>query len=175
MKRALSLCIGLALALGAATQAAAPPTETKHLTVAASASGSRVAPGTRVSLALDVTPKPRMHVYAPQQKEYIPISLVIEANPEIKTSVARFPNPEKLLQKNEDEPQLIYSKPFRIVQDVTVASTRAVLNRAKTAGATVKVKGTLKYQACDDAICYLPVTVPVTWTIALTPPAKVTP
>jgi len=31
----------------------------------------------------------------------------------------------------------------------------------------LSVKGILKYQACDDTICYAPVSVPITWTFAL--------
>ena len=164
------LNILLALAVGAA----AGPTTTKHLTVSTSVTPSAVAPGARVSLTLEVTPKPAMHVYAPGQKDYIPISLTLEANDAVTVHLVQFPKPEKLFQKDLGETQLIYTKPFRIVQDVTVARTRAVLDRAAGAGATLTIKGALKYQACDDAICYAPVTVPVAWTIELERSAKVT-
>jgi hypothetical protein len=30
---------------------------------------------------------------------------------------------------------------------------------------TLTIKGTLRYQACDDTTCYLPTTVPAEWTI----------
>jgi DsbC/DsbD-like thiol-disulfide interchange protein len=81
----------------------------------------------------------------------------------VKAHPARFPKPEKF--KPLDEVQFVYSKPFRIVQDVTV--TLATLDRAKAAGTTLTIKGALKYQACDNSICYAPVTVPVAWTISL--------
>ena len=139
-------------------------TETKHLTVATSAPAGAVAPGTRVSLAIDVTPKPEMHVYAPEQKELIPISLVLEPRRGVKAHAPRFPKSEKF--KPLDEVQFVYSKPFRIVQDVTVMASAAVPGQARAAG-TITIKGTLKYQACDNAICYAPVTVPVAWTISL--------
>jgi DsbC/DsbD-like thiol-disulfide interchange protein len=144
---------------------AADQTETKHLTVATSAPAGAVAPGSRVSLVIDVAPKPEMHVYAPEQKELIPISLVLEANRAVKAHAARFPKPEKY--KPLDEVQFVYSKPFRIIQDVTVSTTSALLERAKAAGTTLTIKGALKYQACDNSICYAPVTVPVAWTISL--------
>ena len=32
--------------------------------------------------------------------------------------------------------------------------------------ADITIKGTLTYQACDDSICYAPVSVPVAWTVA---------
>ena len=161
-----SIPVILALAIGVADG----PTVTKHLTIAASVSPAAAAPGARVSLVLEITPKPAMHVYAPEQKDYIPISLALEANAAVKAHVIQFPKPEKRVLKDLGETQLVYSKPFRIVQDVTMAS-RGVLDRAATAGGRITIKGALKYQACDDSICYAPVTVPVAWTIDLHPTA----
>ena len=141
-------------------------TETRHLTLATSVSTPRVAPGARVSLIVDVTPKPKMHVYSPDQKDVIPISLKLQAG-EFKAHAPVLPRAEKYFFAPLNETQLVFSKPFRIVQDVTIASTPAMRARAGQAGATVTVTGTLQYQACDDAICYIPVTVPLTWSIAL--------
>ena len=44
-------------------------TDTKHLTISASTSAKSAAPGAKVSLFVDVAPKPKMHVYAPEQKD----------------------------------------------------------------------------------------------------------
>jgi hypothetical protein len=173
------VCLAIALSISVIARAAAP-IETKHVTVAPSGPAQPVAPGARVSLALDVTPKRTMHVYAPQQKgasarrgaasgaraSYIPVSLSIVADPAIAVTAARFPAAE-LLPDPLDEPQLVYSKPFRIVQDVTIAATPALRTRARTPGAVVTINGTLRYQACDDTICYVPVNVPVAWTVPL--------
>ncbi len=166
--------LGLALSLAGIARAA-PPIETKHLTVAVSAPAATVTPGGRVSLTLEVTPRPTMHVYAPGQKDYIAISLAIQADPALTAGAARFPTPEKVLLKALGETQLVYRRPFRIAQDVTVARTAAIRARARTPGATVAVRGTLRYQACDDIICYVPVDVPVAWTIALKPSEGATP
>jgi hypothetical protein len=171
MTRLSRFFLALALMAGGVVRAAAP-TETKHLTIAVSSPAVPVAPGTRVSLTLDVTPKATMHVYAPGQKGFVPISLTIQPDPEIATGAARFPKAEKLTVAPGDDAQLVYSKPIQIAQNVTVAATPAVLDRARTPGATLIVKGTLRYQACDDTICYVPVNVPVAWTIALKPPAR---
>jgi len=32
-----------------------------------------------------------------------------------------------------------------------------------------QITGTLEYQACDDKLCYNPTSVPLSWTVALTP------
>jgi DsbC/DsbD-like thiol-disulfide interchange protein len=172
--------VGFVLTVGAA-KGAAPPVETKHLTVAVTSPAGPVAPGARVTLALDVTPKRTMHVYAPKApaarttatrgtEGLIPVSLKIDADPAIAVGQVQFPKPE--LRDVLGESQLVYSAPFRIVQDVTLAATPALRARARTPGATVTVRGTLRYQACDDAICYVPVTVPVAWTVGLEPPAR---
>jgi DsbC/DsbD-like thiol-disulfide interchange protein len=175
--------VGFVLTVAAAAGAAPPaPVETKHLTLAATPPAGPVAPGARVTLALDVTPKRTMHVYAPKAaaarttatrggtEGLIPVSLKIDADPAIAVGQVQFPKPE--LRDVLGESQLVYSAPFRIAQDVTLAATPALRARARTPGATVTVKGTLRYQACDDAICYVPVTVPVAWTVALEPPAR---
>jgi hypothetical protein len=140
-------------------------TTTKHLTVATSATPAAVAPGARVSLVVDVAPKPAMHVYAPGQKDFIPVSLTLAASDAIKAEIAQFPVAEKWEVKDLGETHLVYTKPFRIVQDVTIA--KSALATRSTRRSTITVKGTLKYQACDTSICYAPVSVPVTWTLVL--------
>lgn len=153
---------GLTLMFAAALAAQTPSNdqrqETAHLVVSMVAVTTSVGPGARVSLRLDVAPKPKMHVYSPEQKDYIPISLRIEKNAAIKVQPAVFPKAEKYLFKALDETQLVYSKPFQIVQPVSIAPS------AK-AGTSVVVTGTIEYQACDESVCYRPVSVPVTWTL----------
>jgi hypothetical protein len=57
---------------------------------------------------------------------------------------------------------VLYQKPFRIVQDVVVESTPAVV---ASLGRQLTLNGTLRYQAYDDTICFSPQTVPLTWTV----------
>lgn len=159
--------IASALVLGAVVSAGAAGStvDTPHLTATVSASHTAVAPGGRVSLFVDVTPKAKMHVYAPQQKDYIPISLTLEPVRGVRASAPVFPPPEKYFFAPLKETQLVYTAPFRIVQDVTFAPAAALRKAGHAPGATVTLAGTLRYQACDDAICYLPKSVPVSWTI----------
>ena len=147
------LMFSLLVAQGRA-EAPKPPIETAHLVMAVSATPATAAAGKKVTLALDVTPKPKMHVYSPGQDGYIAITLTLEANPAITAGKAKYPAGEKFFMPALNETQLVYAKPFRITLDVTVKSA---------AGVALTVKGSVRYQACDDKICYLPVTVPVTW------------
>lgn len=143
-------------------------TDTPHIVVTTSMSVQAAAPGATLTLIVDVVPKPGMHVYAPGQSEYIPVSVTLEPDAAIKTRPPRFPPPELFFFEPLQETQRVYSRSFRIRQDVTVAATAAVRERA-AAGRGLTVRGVLKYQACDDTICYVPVDVPVSWTVPLRP------
>jgi DsbC/DsbD-like thiol-disulfide interchange protein len=142
---------------------AAAVQETYHLTIKTSTIARSAKPGSRISLFLDITPKPKMHVYAPGQKNYIPVSIAVGEDARIKPHPAVFPAAEKYFFKPLNETQLVYSKPFRIVQDVTLAEPVDSYTKS-----TLTITGTVRYQACDDEICYLPKTVPVAWTLRLT-------
>lgn len=141
-----------------------PSVDTLHLTATASSSassttslsGAGTSAGIKASLFLDVTPKPRMHIYAPGEKDGIPIALTIEANPAITLTAPQYPAPEKFYFEPLKLTQLVYSKRFRITQPITIAARTSV---------PLTIKGMFKYQACDDTVCYLPKTVPVVFTI----------
>ena len=131
--------------------------ETKHLTLTTSSSAGAVAPGKKASLWIDVDPKPTMHVYSPGQKGYIAITLTLEENAAITAAKTKYPPGEKFFMPALNETQLVYARPFRIAQDVTL--------KPGASSDPIVIKGSVRYQACDDKICYLPQTVPVEWTI----------
>ena len=100
-----------------------------------------------------------MHVYAPDQTDYIPIELKIETTPSFRTHAIQYPAAEQFFFAPLKETQRVYSKPFRITLPITLAQSAAV--------GPLAIKGTVKYQACDDAICYLPQTINVTWKVGV--------
>jgi len=167
MIKRLVVSIPAVSALALATVFASEPITTRHLSVSTSTSATTVAPGARVSLLVEITPKAKMHVYAPGQPDVIPISLTLTPGDAAAAQPVQFPQPEKREFKELGETHLVYSRPFRLVQDVTIPASRALMKRAASREASLSVKGILKYQACDDTICYAPVSVPITWTFAL--------
>jgi DsbC/DsbD-like thiol-disulfide interchange protein len=143
----------VALGLFAQSSVAPATVDSKYLTVEAST--GRASAG-RVELYLDVAPKLKMHVYAPDKMQtYIPVALTIDAADGVKPLSPKFPTPEKYFFAPLKETQLVYSKPFRIVQEVALPS----------GAGPQRVTGTLRYQACDDTVCYMPQTVKVSWPI----------
>jgi AhpC/TSA family/Thiol:disulfide interchange protein DsbD, N-terminal len=137
-----------------------------HLDVVTWSSDDLAAPGTRLSLVLDVTPKAGAHVYAPGAKGYIPVALKLDPQEGVQLHPVEYPKPEDYYFKPLDEHVPVYQKRFRIVQDVTFDASRqgeAFLN-ART---SLTITGQLAYQACDDKVCFPPTSVPVSWTIKL--------
>ena len=160
--------VGQTSRLGPADAAGRRIVEMAHVTVALSASPAVAAPGHKVSLFLDVTPKPKIHVYAPGQEGYIPIALTLDADPAFTAAKPIYPAAaEKYYMPVLKETQLVYSKPFRLTQNLTIALSRDVRQRAAAPDASLTIKGTLRYQACDDQVCFLPQNVPVEWTVRL--------
>ena len=133
-----------------------------------SATDTIAAPGHRITLIVDVTPGPKVHVYAPGQTGYIPVALTVDPSGDVKAGPARYPAPYDYVFAPLKETVKVFDRPFRIMQDVTLALTPALRQRA-TANETLTITGAVDYQACNDTVCFRPDHVPVRWTIALTP------
>jgi hypothetical protein len=141
---------------------------TAHLAVVATASDGVVAPGNRLTLAFDVTPARGMHVYAPGGHTYRVIAFTVDAPPWLTVHPPVYPPAEIYHFVPLDERVETYQRPFTLRQDVTIQATREA--QAQLAGRTsIVIGGRLEYQACDDRVCYAPASVPVAFTLALTP------
>jgi DsbC/DsbD-like thiol-disulfide interchange protein len=138
----------------------------RHLRVLAGVSPRSAAPGTRVTLALDITPGKDIHVYAPEQAGYIPIELALDRSEDFKSAPARYPMPRQFYFEPLKETVKVYDRPFRVTLDVTLTDSPALRRRASNKD-TLGVTGTLDYQACDDAVCYRPEQIALQWTILL--------
>ena len=156
----------VAFSFGIAAQAPGPQRkDTMHLTVTTSISGTEVKAGDKVSLTFDVTPKRNMHVYAPGKHEYQVIAVKIDPQPWLKVAPTTYPASEIYYFKELDEKVETYSKPFTLVQDMTILDTAAAKKALASGGA--KLTGKLEYQACDDKVCYAPARVPVTFDLTV--------
>ena len=147
---------GLMLALAA--QLITPAPKPGHATIVASPTDVSGKAGTKLSLFVDVTPKPGMHVYAPGNADYIPIT--VKLNPDAAIKAGKVAYPKSDVMTLADEKVSVFQKPFRLTQDVT-------LEKSAKAGSTIAVAGTVQYQACDDRVCYPPESAPVTWAVTI--------
>ncbi len=147
----------------AGTDRAAMRATTDHLEATAWATDDTVAPGNRFSLVVDVTPKADMHVYAPGDHSYQVIRLRMTAPDFLQSHEVSYPASETYHFEPLDETVPVYQTPFRIVQDVTIPMSQDIGALAAEPNATVRLEGVLEYQACDDAICYVPAEIPLSW------------
>jgi len=139
---------------------------TRHLSVTASISDTEAAPGERLSVVADVTPARSMHVYAPGKHTYQVVQLAIDRQPWLKVHPIVYPASTIYHFKPLDERVEVFIKPFRLRRDVTLLATpEAQKLLGAMTGATLT--GALEYQACDDKICFNPVRVPISFTIAV--------
>lgn len=138
----------------------------KQLTAVASASNFVVRGGQRVALAFDIDLKPNMHVYAPGVENYIPIDWKMKDSPAFTAHEVSMPAPKMLHLPVIDETVPVYTGHFRIVRDITIAAEAKVKPLVDASG-LFTVEGTLRYQACDDRVCYVPQELPVKWTFQL--------
>ena len=140
-------------------QLISPAPKPGHATITPSPAEVDGKAGAKVTLLVDVQPKPGVHVYAPGAGEfYIPITVKLNPQAEIKPGKVGYPKSETMVFA--DEKVAVFEKPFQLTQDV-------LLDKSLKAGATVVVGGTVNYQACDDKVCFAPESAPVSWTVTV--------
>jgi hypothetical protein len=123
----------------------------------------QVNPGATVSIAFDITPKPGMHLYAPGDHSYTPVTVSIDPGDGITPQAVSLPlslppgTPYTFTPLNETVN--VFARAFTAFQDIRVMPDAA--------GPDLSVRGRLQYQACDDAVCYPAHRVPfeVSWRV----------
>lgn len=139
--------------------------EGKQILAQVAASNGTVVPGERIALILDLNLKPGMHVYAPGVSGYIPIDWKMQDSAAVRPHDAMYPKAEKLYLKAIGETVPAYTDEFRLTRDITIG-------KAQDASGKFVVKGTLRYQACDDRLCYIPQELPLEWSFQYQQSAK---
>jgi DsbC/DsbD-like thiol-disulfide interchange protein len=132
----------------------------KHAAISTAPAALTAAPGGKVALFVDMTPNPGVHVYAPGAKDYIAVKVTLKPQADLKAGKITYPKSEMLFFAPLNETVPVYQKAFRLEQEVTLA-------KSVKAGSTVTVAGTLDFQACDDKVCFVPESVPVSWTVTV--------
>ena len=155
--------------LGQQIDATATKVSGSHLSLTSYATDQIATLGTHLSLVLDVRPAARVHVYTPGASGYKPVHLTITPQPGVVLRGAQFPKAEDYYFKPLNEHVPVYQRPFRIVQDVMLDPSRDGIAALKDV-TTLTLTGTLEGpRACDDKVCFAPESIPLSWTIGVTP------
>jgi AhpC/TSA family/Disulphide bond corrector protein DsbC len=142
-----------------------------HLRLTLEQSDRKVAPGSRVTLIAQIELPPDVHVYAPGVQGYKAVELTLEGAKGIELASVSYPKPKILYLEAIKERVPVFEGKFRITQDATVpfSHTRDGLRAVLSSEKTLSIAGELKYQACDNRVCYPPTSVPVMWSFQVTP------
>jgi hypothetical protein len=151
---------------GSVTGSRETAVRTEHLDMKYYATTDLAHPNERVTLVVEFLLPAKMHVYTPEVKNYIPINFKITPSQNFAARPTDYPKGKLMMLPAINEIVPVYEGRFQITQDIVLAGSN-VLQPLIAAGQPVKVQGTLRYQACDDKICYLPQTIPMEWTLRL--------
>jgi thiol:disulfide interchange protein len=118
-----------------------------------------VRPGTVVRAGLKVALPEGFHVQSnkPRDPLLIPTELTVEEASGVRAVELVFPEAEDFKQEGLDQPLLVFEREFVIGVRLAVP--------ASLAPGEVVVPARLRYQACDDKICYAPTTAQAQWTL----------
>ena len=137
---------------------------TGHIEVRTHPSDTAVALGQRFALVVQISPRDQMHVYAPgaEARGYRVVTLKVDPQPSVRVLPMAHPPSEIYYFEPLDERVPVYQKPFTLLQEVVPEVDREYFQGKDQ----LTLTGSLEYQACDERICYNPVSVPLSWTIA---------
>jgi hypothetical protein len=143
-------------------------TAARHLAITTASSDLEVRPGQRITLTVSAKPGPRIHVYAPGVRGYIPIALTLDPSKGFTADPVAYPASKTLNLRAIHETLPVYDTPFRMLVTMTLANAAAV-EPLLDAGRNLRIEGKFRYQACDDRECFIPETLPLVWTIHVLP------
>jgi hypothetical protein len=104
-----------------------------------------------------------MHVYAPGVQGYIPIDWQLEeGGSAAKRHSFEYPASEVLRLEAIGETVPVYRGHVRIRREITFGQEAALKSLVSPTGELI-VKGSFRYQACNDRRCYPPRDVPLEW------------
>ena len=142
---------------------------TPQLDLVSYSTNPAVAVGNRFALVLDIDPGDGMHIYAPgASDDYTAIILNIDPQPFLRILPMEFPEAGEYYFEPLDDTQPVYEEPLKLIQEIYMDGSLEAQGLVRGQD-SVTITGTLEYQACDENICYIPTSVPLSWTMELRP------
>lgn len=142
------------------------PRLVEQVSVQAAASRDPVVPGQSFEIHVEVVPQAGINVYAPGNRDYAAPVVTLEWPADVRRAAVTYPAGELFVFGESKEPVRVYRRRFRIRQRVTIPAA------APTARVqALEVAGSLRYQACDDRVCFPVRTIPFRLALRLAPTA----
>jgi DsbC/DsbD-like thiol-disulfide interchange protein len=124
---------------------------------------SPIRAGSPATIALHVRLPKEVHVQSnkPRDPSLIPTVLTLELPAGITVTSIEYPAASDLSQPGRKEPLAVYGNEFAITVRLSLA---AGLRESEVA-----IPGVLRYQACNDSVCFPPARESTTWTLDVKP------
>jgi len=118
-----------------------------------------VGPGQTIHVALKVTLPPALHVQsdAPRDPSFIATALSLMPPDGFTVGALFYPEASELKQEGLPEPLVVFGHEF-------VTGARITIDAGVAPGEFV-IPGRLRYQACDDKVCYAPTNAQFEWRV----------
>jgi thioredoxin:protein disulfide reductase len=158
-RRLVGLLAGLAVLAFTAPAMAQPP----RATVTPFVESDAVA-GSTIRLALSVSLPEKLHVQSdrPRDPTLIPTVLTVEVPGGVRVTNLIYPEASDFTLEGETEPLAVFDNQF-------VVGAEVQFDRGVAVG-DLTIPGRLRYQACDDKVCFQPRTEQFEWQLRVVPP-----
>ena len=115
--------------------------------------------GTTARAALVIRLSEGLHTNSNKPRDPLLIPIVLSFQPPAGVSVTEvvYPEPTDLKQEGSAQPLAVFEREFMLGVQMAVA--------ADVPPGELVVPASLRYQACDEKVCYPPVTLPASWTL----------
>src|ERR1022692_1649700 len=144
-----------------------------NIPVTASATNRSVGLGNRIRIAVELTIPKGFHVYSPEVGgDYKGVSWQMDPTDCLEMGEPSYPKPEWLVMQSSNEKLPVYEGLLRISREVIVKPAlratdpslfKRFTDRCVDSTSQIQTSGTLKFQACDDRLCYPTQTVRPQW------------
>lgn len=150
------LSLAVAFVCAAAAAAAGQSTRPRaEVTPVVESTPARAGETARLSLRVRLPAEVHVQAHEPRDPSLIPTVLTVEAPPGIAVEAVEYPPPTELTQTGRTESLAVLGPEFVIDVRVSIAPTVG-------AGELV-LPAVLRYQACNDAVCFPPARASATW------------
>lgn len=119
--------------------------------------------GGSTRLALRAVLAEGLHVQSdrPRDPSLIPTVLTLQAPAGVRVTQIIYPHPSDFTLKGESEPLAVFGHDFVVGAEIEI-------DRGVRAG-TIRIPAQLRYQACNDTVCFRPLTATFEWTVRVGP------
>jgi thioredoxin:protein disulfide reductase len=127
--------------------------------IAPSVETDRVRAGSSARVALTVTLPEGVHVQSNQPRDplLIPATLTIDAPPGVRVTHLVFPPSKDFALSGQAEPLAVFDHEFVAGAELEIAGT--------VPPGDLVIPARFRYQACNDRVCFAPVTASIAWTL----------